>query len=169
MINQTKLEYSTSGPFYKIVVAYKAAIAGLVIFSPPFQDIRRKLKPVGLGSTIYPALEFPYSEMEELYKSKEFTEGIITELFARMLINTAYESVKDKLSKTNPTHEFFRHLRHAVSHGGKWKFLGKEPRFPAKWRGKEIIKDLEGGSIWSVDLRPGDILILLNDIESDLQ
>lgn len=164
-----KLEYSATGPFYRMVVAYKTAIAGLVIFRPELREIRHQLPPVGLGSRVYESLAFPYSEMDELYRSKEFTEGVITDSLAFMLINTAFEAVKQLLSRSNPTHEFFRHLRNAASHGGKWNFRGKEPKFPAKWRDREVTADLQGQSIWKVRIGPGDILVLLWDIERGLK
>ena len=169
MTNQTKLDYSPSGPFYKMVVAYKAAIGGLVIFRSEFKEIRQKLNSVGIGSKIHGALSFPYSEMDELYKSDELTQGMITDSLAFMLINTAFEAVKQSMSRSNPMHQFFRHLRNAASHGGTFNFHNNEPRYPANWRDREIIEELHGKSIWSPNLSPGDFLILLNDIEADIR
>lgn len=105
--------------------------------------------------------------MDELYKSKEFNEGMISDSLAFILINTAYETVKHLLSKSNPSHEFFRHLRCVVSHGGKWYFLGKEPSRPAFWRDREITRELQGQSMWKVGIGPGDILVLLWDVEQE--
>jgi len=169
MTDQTKLEYSQSGPFYRMVVTYKAAIAGLVIFRPELKNIRHDLPPVGLGSRIFTALQFPYNEMDELFKSKEFTEGMIADSLAFMLINTAFEAVKQSMSRSNPMHQFFRHLRNAASHGGTFHFYNNEPRYPANWRDREINRELHGKSIWSPNLGPGDFLILLNDIEADIR
>jgi len=168
MSNQTKLNYSTSGPFYKMVVSYKAAIGGLVIFRSEFKEIRQDLNSVGLGSRIHGALSFSYSEMDEIYKSKELTQGMITDSLAFMLINTAFEAVKQRMSRSNPMHQFFRHLRNAASHGGTFNFYNDEPRNPAKWSDREINRELQGKSIWSPNLGPGDFLVLLNDIEADL-
>lgn len=73
--------------------------------------------------------------------------------------------------QTEPTLEFFRHLRNGCFHGNSFHFLGDEPRFPAQWRGLEITRAKQDQRIFRVDLSEkeyfinwGDALLLLHDI-----
>jgi hypothetical protein len=73
----------------------------------------------------------------------------------------------------HPTWEFLRHCRNAASHNGRFNLLHGEPRRPAEWRGLVITSSLRGISLFSSPakdsfLGPGDPLLLLHDIESNL-
>jgi hypothetical protein len=86
-----------------------------------------------------------------------------------MLVNTAYESLSDAQRKGLKAHkegEFFRHSRHAASHGNKWHFVGKEPVRPAEWKGVVLDRpNFQGKPFIHGTLTPGDLLFLLGDIE----
>ena len=86
-----------------------------------------------------------------------------------MLVNTAFESLTDAQRdglKVHKEGEFFRHARHASSHGNKWSFLANEPKRPAEWKG--VVLDrvaFQGKRFIHGTLTPGDLLFLLADIE----
>jgi hypothetical protein len=88
-----------------------------------------------------------------------------------MLINTAYESVKNYNDKS-PEFEFFRHLRNAASHNNQFNFFNNEPSFPASWSGLVFDETMKGNSnplygqeCVGATVSPGDILALLQEIE----
>lgn len=91
-----------------------------------------------------------------------------------MLVNTAYESVKDS-NDHSPEFEAFRHIRNASSHGNSFFFRPNEPRRLASWRGLEIDHLAKGGSnpLHGTDcfgglFAPADAILLLWDIEQKL-
>lgn len=72
-----------------------------------------------------------------------------------------------------PIWEFLRHCRNAAAHRGSFTFSQAEPRRPAVWRNISITKSLEGrsllpGTIQDALLGPGDILLLLHDLETHI-
>ena len=62
-----------------------------------------------------------------------------------------------------PESEFLRHVRNAIAHGGRFHFVGSEPKHPAKVRHIAITADMQGASVWGV-LGTGDSMDLLDDI-----
>lgn len=88
-----------------------------------------------------------------------------------MLMNTAYESVKE-LDDKSEIFDFFRHVRNASSHKGEFFFKEWEPKRKAAWRGKRIDESkmgednpLHGTSCFFEYLGAGDCIWLLQDIE----
>lgn len=166
-----KLEFQPGGPFFRMITSYMAAICGLLIFRPEF-NFDRSVK-VGLASKEYPALEVYPQEVTELFKKGGFNLGDVTDSLAYMLINSAYEAVRVKygdaqwlgLRQAHPELEFFRHVRNAGSHGGTWHFEGGEPKRPATWRGRQVTPQLQGTRLLTDNLKPGDLLVLLWDVE----
>ncbi|PZC49151.1 MAG: hypothetical protein C1O27_000520 [Chloroflexi bacterium] len=81
---------------------------------------------------------------------------------------SAYQAIKDKHSikacDDRPAVEFLRHVRNASAHGNVFYLKGKEPRKQAGWRGKEIIKPLDGTTLLYSFLKPGDVLQLVDDV-----
>ncbi len=108
-----------------------------------------------------------------MFESGGFSLGDITDSLAYMLLNAAYEAAVDRygddqwleLRQRHPELEFFRHLRNAASHGGVWNFRGNEPSRQASWRGRQLSNVLNGGRLFDVNLRPGDLLVFLSDVE----
>ncbi|MGA7540903.1 MAG: hypothetical protein WBW93_19270 [Steroidobacteraceae bacterium] len=94
-----------------------------------------------------------------------------------MLSNTAFESMSDKAkSNTDPSIQFFRHVRNAPSHGNKWHFRDtknlKEPRLPAHWNGIRLDHNMQGKKnplhghqCFFHTIGPADLLYLLRDVE----
>jgi hypothetical protein len=150
------------------------AVSGLLLYHPQMRaslielERLRDGKLVGLGSREYPALEIKPLETIDLLDRGLIDLGAVTDSLCYMLLNTAYEAVKQNLDKSNPTHEFFRHIRHGASHGGIWTFRGGEPKQDAVWRGRKIDSQLQGKKLWDLNLGPGDLVVLLWDIEKSL-
>jgi hypothetical protein len=88
-----------------------------------------------------------------------------------MLANAAYESVAlhDKHAKWQaPEIQFFRHVRHAASHGNRWHFAS--PKLPLKldaaWRGLSLYPPAHhGNQCFKGSLDSADLLRLLLDVE----
>ncbi len=173
-IDPSKIEFKRDGLFYRMVTSYMAAVCGLLIFRKEFR-FDRSVK-VGLASREYPALEIVPQEVKDMFDAGGFGLGGVTDSLAYMLVNAAYETVADNYRNTqwlslrqkHPELEFFRHLRNAASHGGVWTFRGDEPSRPAEWRGRKLTKSLEGKRLFDADLKPGDLLVLLSDVEKML-
>jgi hypothetical protein len=78
-------------------------------------------------------------------------------------------------SHTNePEWEFLFHCRNAAAHQGRFHFLNNQPRHPASWRGLQIERSLEGRDLFRADpgnafLGPGDVILLLSDLEEKLK
>ena len=169
------LKLDPAGAFYQFVLAFLAASAGLTpvydaahyadflrgtvgIFPSPLAGIGAvvRLEPVvGLARD---GITLPQLEAESLLSC--------------MLVNTSYESLTKAQQKGIQTHkegEFFRHSRHAASHGNKWTFRGKEPVRPAEWRGVVLDRpNFQDKPFIHGTLTPGDLLFLLGDIEKIL-
>jgi len=59
------------------------------------------------------------------------------------MLVVSYESTKQH-TDDGEFWEFFRHCRNAAAHGGRFNFLGAEPKRPARWQGPEITRALHG-------------------------
>ncbi|MFA6256810.1 MAG: hypothetical protein WCT29_00690 [Candidatus Paceibacterota bacterium] len=89
------------------------------------------------------------------------------QISARILINGCYEIFKESSIKeitSSEVVEFFRHIRNASSHKGKFIFKKDEPRKKAKWRELEITRDLNGSDLFDF-IAIGDVILLLQDID----
>ena len=68
--------------------------------------------------------------------------------------------------------KFLRHIRNTSAHGNKFYWgKGRQRKktlksFPIQWRGKIIEESLENKSLYMDFMVPGDIFILLSDINS---
>lgn len=121
-----KLEFQPEGCFYDMVNTYNTSICGLILLSPSLKNIVKQVKPVGLASREYSALEIRPQEISNLIDNGLIKLGKVTDNLSYMLLNIAYETVSHKLktvknvpvSDTDPIHEFFRHIRNGASHGG---------------------------------------------------
>lgn len=175
-----KLEFQPKGYFYDMVNTYNTAICGLILFAPNLKNLVSQLKPAGLASREYSALAIRPQEISSLIDRNFINLGNVTDNLSYMLLNIAYEAVEGLLktvknvdiTKTDPMHEFFRHLRNGASHGGIWTFddRDKRPLPDAVWRGRKVDKNtLKGEKICTLNLGPGDIMVLLWDIEQSLK
>ena len=64
---------------------------------------------------------------------------------------------------TEPEIQFFRHLRNACGHNGRWNFT--ELKHPASWRTKSLALPDSGQLVFGGILKHGDIVLLFSDID----
>jgi len=64
---------------------------------------------------------------------------------------------------TMPEIQFFRHLRNACGHDGKWNFTVLN--HPAVWRDKELKQEHSGSKVFGGMLKHGDVVLLVIDID----
>lgn len=68
----------------------------------------------------------------------------------------------DKIA-TEPDVQFFRHLRNACGHDGKWNFT--DLKNCAEWRDKRLTMADVGNSVFDGYLKTGDVVLLFIDID----
>lgn len=116
---------------------------------------------------------YPYEVCQLAVTRKIDAKSVMGSLFG-MLVNTAYESVRDR-NDHSPEFEFFRHIRNAGSHRNSLYFFPNEPIRPAEWRRRQIdhtsrgdANPLQGRLCFGDYLGPADAIALLWDIEQHL-
>jgi hypothetical protein len=67
-----------------------------------------------------------------------------------------------------PEVQFFRFARHAAAHGNRWHFVDGNPKSLAMWRNVALARTMHGRQCFGLDMMPGDLLLLLMDIEGKL-
>ncbi|KUO18411.1 hypothetical protein AQJ91_25595 [Streptomyces dysideae] len=111
---------------------------------------------------------------EEIYEHGHYLHLSALTTPLRMLILSCYEVVKDEYDSNDTEWQFFRHVRNAAAHNGKFD-IRSTPQHPVKWSSKEITAVMHGTPLFhDTDrtqsfLLPGDILRLLRDIEARVQ
>lgn len=89
------------------------------------------------------------------------------QLSAQILLNDCYEiAIKKAKNPNSELMEFFRHIRNACAHNGHF-FITKNVSRMAKWRDKEIAKELNGLPLFNF-IAIGDCLLFLRDVEVHL-
>lgn len=68
----------------------------------------------------------------------------------------------DKIS-TAPDIQFFRHLRNACGHDGKWNF--SKLQHPAEWRHRKLTMGDIGNAAFDSTFRHADVVLLFEDID----
>ncbi len=170
-----EIVFKQNGFFYDMVNSFVVAIAGLEAIFNKSNTMQYKEKEVHVyEGKIHKELRIePYSLHRIAIEGKITTPHIVNNLCC-MLINTAYESVKEK-NDNSEIFEFFFHLRNAASHNNKFFFKKSQPKWPAKWRGEEINSTLKGeknpffnrqcfGDFFAI----ADAILLLWDIEQKI-
>lgn len=180
MNNQFKIDdfvqFSQGFPFYDMVTTFMVAIAGSYsIFDKSNKMNWSKDQYMAVEGILVEGRHFIPYDMYELAQNQKITPAKYLKSCCCMLANIAYESVKDKNDKS-PEFEFFRHIRHAASHGNKFNFYPKEPLFPASWRGVTINHNLKGESnplhvkeCFGTFIGIADMIDLLADIENQIK
>jgi len=65
---------------------------------------------------------------------------------------------------TQPVIQFFRHVRNACAHNGRFNFTSVQHK--AKWRDKEITPSQSGQELFPKFLMDGDVLLLVLDVNA---
>jgi hypothetical protein len=170
------LVLNANGAFYNLVLTYLVASAGLT----PVYDAQNYPEFLNGVAGVFPGTVTIDARIDLAECVKLARDGTIPQRQAEislccMLANAAYESIADpdkvKL-RGNPVFEFFRHTRHAASHGNVWHFFSNEPSRHAEWNQIVIDESQKGdlNPLQNLDcfygtLQPADLLYLLRDVE----
>ncbi|GGF76654.1 hypothetical protein GCM10010912_22210 [Paenibacillus albidus] len=87
------------------------------------------------------------------------------------LIINSYALTVDKHYSDDPLWQFYRHVRNAAAHGGKFNFNKNQPDKPSEWKNMRLEASLNKTHlIDTIDqkgyMKFGDIILLLLDIEN---
>ncbi len=116
-------------------------------------------------------------DIDELADIAANQQSLVIEEFATQAAGSLLVLAWDTTAESHtcePEWEFLRHCRNAAAHNGRFHFLHNEPRRLAIWRGLEVKNELEGRNLFRVNegdpfLGPGDVLVLLSDLEKKLK
>jgi hypothetical protein len=160
-----------------MVLAYVSAVAGI-------EGVARETNPlgyykgqpgIGLEGKVHTKFIVDTYDIWQRHQSHTLAVPTLVASLCQMLINTAYESVSHR-NTHSPEFEFFRHVRHASSHGGTFNFRENEPSRPAAWRSltldhlqKGQTNPLYGKRCFLDLLGPADPILLLWDIEQQIK
>ncbi len=169
------ITFNKSGTFYEMVGSFMIAVAGLESILHPNNPMKFAPKQVlTLEGKVHPELRIEPFEIRKNALAKHISMSNTVASLCIMLVNTAYESVKDKNDKLE-TFEFFRHIRNACSHNNRFNFYKNEPERPASWRTKSIDchkkginNPLFGKNCFNEYLGIADAILLLWDIEQTI-
>ncbi len=93
----------------------------------------------------------------------EATLNQISGMFVAAMWDTLVSHANyDKIS-TEPEVQFFRHLRNACGHDGRWNF--SKLSHVAQWRDKELTEAHAGQVVFGGLLTQGDVVVLVTDID----
>ena len=169
--------FDANGPFHEIVETYQFFVVGIELLHHANSGALANAGPVTMETTVQADLCIVSQEVKDRFDQKQFNVPSLNQALMRLLSNWAYERMRiaysddewSSLRTEHPALEYLRHVRHASSHKeGRWHFLNCEPRHPAVWRGKQLSKEMHNKSMWETGLAPGDILILLSDVDGIL-
>lgn len=85
----------------------------------------------------------------QMIRRSEYSNGINIRL-THMTVITAFQFIISKLTKQSSAREFFRHIRNAAAHNGKFHFTkdvidsSGELKKTAKWKNFNISPDIQG-------------------------
>lgn len=170
-----RLDFEKSGPFFEMIGAFMSAVVGLESVASPQNPLRYTAdQAVVFEGKVHRELRFVAYDVWQKHQVGELTTSVVVASLCQMLVNTAYETVKDHDDRS-PLFEFFRHVRNACSHRNRFYFKPWEPARPAEWRGLPIDSSIRGtghplfGRECFLDvLRPADAPLLLWNIERHL-
>jgi hypothetical protein len=88
----------------------------------------------------------------------QITVAFVAAMWDTLMSHARYDAIS-----TKPDILFFRHLRNACGHDGRWNF--KDLKHPAKWRDKELTMSHVGSLVFGGLLKHGDVALLFGDID----
>lgn len=154
-----------------LIEAYIQSLVGIFALRlPDVQNVILKTAPVISLSSSYDEeccnLE-AYRIVNEIHAFGPELQTAITQVTSAF-IGAMWDILKThahyQIISTRPEIQFFRHLRNACSHDGKWCFK-EDLKHPAAWRDKVLTQEHDGKEIYSSLLKHGDILLLFTDID----
>lgn len=103
------------------------------------------------------------SDMKRSGPSITTTIDQITAAFVAAMWDTLTSHAHYDAISTKPDIQFFRHLRNACGHDGRWNF--KDLKHPAVWRDKKLDMSLVNTPVIGGILKHGDVVLLFIDID----
>ena len=89
---------------------------------------------------------------------EQTTSAFVTAMWDLLKSHAHYDRIS-----TEPEIQFFRHLRNACGHDGRWNF--SELNNPASWRDKHLALSDSGQTVFNRKLKHGDVVLLFIDID----
>jgi hypothetical protein len=164
------LTLDPNGRFYNLVLAYLVASAGLtpVYDAEHYPDFLKGTAGIYTGNGGFDArVNLP--EVVAFARDGSTIPAERTGAFlCCMLANTAHSSLSDAEIQrlySNPTFQFFRHVRNAASHGNRWNLYPGQPSIPASWGAHTLDPSWHDKPCFFEKLGPADLLYLIRDIE----
>jgi hypothetical protein len=89
---------------------------------------------------------------------EQITAAFVAAMWDLLTSHANYEQIS-----IAPEVQFFRHLRNACGHDGRWNLI--ELKHPAAWRDKVLSVGHSGQAVFDRFLKHGDVLLLFMDID----
>lgn len=86
------------------------------------------------------------------------TSAFVAAMWDLLTTHTRYDAIS-----TQPEVQFFRHLRNACGHDGRWNFA--DLKHPARWRDKSLSLNDSGRPVFGSVLKHGDVILIFRDID----
>jgi len=87
----------------------------------------------------------------------------ITMAFVAAMWDTLTSHAHYAAISTKPDVQFFRHLRNACAHGGRWNL--NSLKYQAQWRTKQLSMAYQGEVVFGGLLKHGDVIQIFTDID----
>jgi len=168
-------QFDPTKPFYPFIMTFYATVRGLIELSDkPTSD----LAPLKLEAFTSQPLELDWKQLDTAFYKKTNTSIInLLETALRSLIITCYETSVQHYQQTDPEWRFFRFVRSAAAHDGRFYLQKRNGTFPVSnenpsaWSTRQIHMFMDSDPLLIKDgdiepfLKPGDVLQFLYDIE----
>ena len=134
---------------------------------PHLDNFHRKDVSASFATTQGQFLTIFMHEIPDLEKdAKEWIGKNLIILSARTILVGCYEKLKNKKSlNDSPIFEFFRHIRNAAAHDGRFDIRQGSVEKSAQWRDKTISYSLNGQELFGEFFAIGDTILFLQDVE----
>jgi hypothetical protein len=86
------------------------------------------------------------------------TSAFVAAMWDLLTTHTRYDAIS-----TQPEVLFFRHLRNACGHDGRWNFA--DLKHPSRWRDKSLSLNDSGRPVFGSVLKHGDVILIFRDID----
>lgn len=153
-----------------LISAYIESLVG--IFALRLAPVKSAISAIAPQMTLFSSYEGQHCNLQARRIVEEIsTTGIelqttvnqLTYIFVAAMWETLKQHAHYDLISTKPDIQFFRHLRNACAHDGKWNFT--ELKYPAIWRDKELKTEHNDKEVFNGVLLHGDILLFFTDID----
>jgi len=153
-----------------LINAYVEALVGL--FALRLEDVKSAVRAHAPKMTVMSSFDGEHVNLDALRVVDELgttgpeiitavertTAAFVAGMWDLLTSHSNYANISIK-----PEIQFFRHLRNACGHGGRWNF--QELKHPASWRNKVLTLAHSGKPVFQGLLKHGDVMLLFRDID----